>query len=113
MKMVLRTTTRRLISPLISCRLLIAAAALLTSALTVAQSNEISIREYGRYRSAGSEWVILVVPAGTTSQQLVRVAANLHSATPEVKYEFFDATDKELARYLNYNQHDGARGTVY
>src|SRR5712692_9681091 len=92
---------------------LLLAFAILTPSLTVAQTADIALREYGRYHSAGSDWIILIVPTGTTARQLITVAKNLHSATPETKYEFFDATDKELAKYLNYNQHDGARGYDY
>ncbi len=93
--------------------LLLLAFVILTPRLTAAQTDGIAVREYGRYHSAGSDWIILIVPTGTAARQLITVAKNLHSATPGTKYEFFDATDKELAKYLNYNQHDGARGYDY
>jgi len=72
-------------------------------------SADISVREYGRYRFAGDDWIILLVPPGTMADKLIDAARNLHTSTPELKYEFFDAEGKELDRYFAY-QRAGGRG---
>jgi hypothetical protein len=60
----------------------------------------------------GETWKAVVIPKGTSREDVVNLARDIHAKDPETYYEIFDDAT-ELAAYIKWSKSDNARGVYF